>query len=93
MPKLTKRMVEELETRKSDYFVWDNDLPGFGVRALPSGKRKFVLQYRHGRISRRMSLGQFGAISVEQARGLALQALAKLRQDIDPLAEIREKRT
>lgn len=24
MPKLTKRMVEELETRKSDYFVWDN---------------------------------------------------------------------
>lgn len=93
MPKLTKRMVEELETRKSDYFVWDNDLPGFGVRALPSGKRKFVLQYRHGRISRRMSLGQFGAISVDQARGLALQALAKLRQDIDPLAEIRQKRT
>ena len=93
MPKLTKRMVEELETRKSDYFVWDNDLPGFGVRALPSEKRKFVLQYRYGRISRRMSLGQFGAISVEQARGLALQALAKLRQDIDPLAEIREKRT
>lgn len=93
MPKLTKRMIEELETRKSDYFIWDNDLPGFGVRALPSGRRKFVLQYRHGRVSRRMGLGQFGAISVEQARGLALQALAKLRQDIDPLAEIREKRT
>lgn len=93
MPKLTKRMIEELETRKSDYFIWDNDLPGFGVRALPSGRRKFVLQYRHGRVSRRMSLGQFGAITVEQARGLALQALAKLRQDVDPLAEIREKRT
>ncbi|MBL0914219.1 MAG: tyrosine-type recombinase/integrase [Sphingopyxis sp.] len=93
MPKFTKRSIEALDIRKSDYFVWDSDLPGFGVRVLPSGRKKFVLQYRHGKISRRMGIGQFGAITVDQARGLALQGLAKLRQDIDPLAEVRERRT
>lgn len=93
MPKLTMRSIEALEVRSVDYFVWDTELPGFGIRVLPSGRRKFVLQYRYGKISRRMGIGQFGAISVDQARGLAIQALAKLRQDVDPLAEIKERRT
>ena len=93
MPKLTKRTIEAFDVRKSDYFVWDSELPGFGVRVLPSGRKKFVLQYRYGKTSRRMGIGQFGAITVDQARGLALQGLAKLRQDIDPLAEVRERRT
>ena len=93
MPKLTKRTIEALDVRESDYFVWDSELPGFGVRVLPSGRKKFVLQYRYGKTSRRMGIGQFGAITVDQARGLALQGLAKLRQDIDPLAEVRERRT
>lgn len=93
MPKLTKRTIEALDVRESDYFVWDSELPGFGVRVLPSGPKKFVLQYRYGKTSRRMGIGQFGAITVDQARGLALQGLAKLRQDIDPLVEVRERRT
>lgn len=39
MPKLTKRLVEGAEVRDADYFVWDEDLPGFGVRVMPSGRR------------------------------------------------------
>jgi integrase len=93
MPKLTKRLIEGLDSRDTDYFVWDSELPGFGIRVLPSGNRKFVLQYRFGRISRRMGLGRYGAINVEQARSPAFQALAKLHNDIDPLAEQKEKRT
>ncbi len=93
MPKFTKRSIEALDIRESDYFIWDSELSGFGIRVLPSGRKKFVLQYRFGKISRRMGIGQFGAITVDQARGLALQGLAKLRQDIDPLAEVRERRT
>ena len=68
MTKLTKRMVESLEIKNKDYFVWETELSGFGVRVFPTVRIKFVLQYRHGRISRRMSLGQFGALSVDQAR-------------------------
>lgn len=93
MTKLTKRMIEGLEVKSKDYFIWETELAGFGVRVFPTGRIKFVLQYRHGRISRRMSLGQFGALTVDQARGLAVQNLAKLRNDIDPLRERRERRT
>lgn len=40
-----------------------------------------------------MGLGRYGAINLDQARSLAFQALAKLHNDIDPLAEQKEKRT
>ena len=48
MSKLTKRSVEALAPRAKDYIVWDKDVPGFGVRVMPSGRRSFVLQYRVG---------------------------------------------
>lgn len=93
MGKLTKRTIEALEPAERDYFVWDTDLSGLGIRVFPTGRKQFVLQYRYGRTSRRMSLGRFGAITPDQARGLALQGLAKLRSDIDPQLERRERRT
>lgn len=93
MAKLTKRTIEALEPGDKDYFVWDGELSGLGVRVFPTGRKQFVLQYRYGRTSRRMSLGRFGAITQDQARGLALEALVKLRHDIDPVAEKRARRT
>ncbi|MFN6933548.1 MAG: tyrosine-type recombinase/integrase [Tsuneonella sp.] len=93
MAKLTKRTIEALEPADKDYFVWDGELSGLGIRVFPTGRKQFVLQYRYGRTSRRMSLGRFGAITPDQARGLALEAMVKLRQDIDPLAVKRAKRT
>nr|WP_232366573.1 Arm DNA-binding domain-containing protein [Alteripontixanthobacter muriae] len=92
MAKLTKRQIEALEAEDKDYFVWDSELSGFGFRVFPTGRKQFVLQYRFDKTSRRMSLGRFGAITPDQARGLALEALVKLRHDIDPVAEKREKR-
>jgi hypothetical protein len=44
--KLTKRVVEAAEVRPSDYFIWCDELPGFGVRIYPSGKRGYLVQYR-----------------------------------------------
>lgn len=93
MAKLTKRAIEALEPTDKDYFIWDGELSGLGIRVFPTGRKQFVLQYRYGRTSRRMSLGRFGAITPDQARGLALEALVKLRKDVDPVAEKRAKRT
>lgn len=93
MAKLTKRQVEALKVQDKDYFIWDSELSGFGIRVFPTGRKQFVLQYRFGKISRRMSLGRFGAMTPDQARGLALEALVKIRQDIDPQVQKREKRT
>ncbi len=92
MAKLTKRQIEALEPTEQDYFVWDTELSGLGIRVFPTGRKQFVLQYRYGKISRRMSLGRFGAITPDQARGLALEALVKIRQDVDPQREKQERR-
>ena len=48
MAKLTKRVVEAAEIRPTDYFIWCGELPGFGVRIYPSGKRGYLAQYRVG---------------------------------------------
>jgi hypothetical protein len=57
MPKLTKRAVDAAEIREREYFIWDEDLPGFGLRVLSSGRKRYIIQYRAGRRSRRISLG------------------------------------
>jgi hypothetical protein len=49
MPKLTKRTVDTTEIRSSDYVVWDDELPGFGLRIFASGKRSYVVQHRAAR--------------------------------------------
>lgn len=92
MAKLTKRQIEALEPADKEYFVWDTELSGLGIRVFPTGRKQFVLQYRFGRTSRRMSLGRFGALTPDQARGLALEALVKIRHDVDPQLEKRERR-
>jgi hypothetical protein len=57
MPKLTKRIVDAAEAQATEQFIWDSDIPGFGLRVLPSGRKGYVVQYRAGRRSRRISLG------------------------------------
>ena len=53
MAKLTKRFVDAVEIRDKDYVVWDDELPGFGLRVFASGKRSYVIQYRAAGRSRR----------------------------------------
>ncbi|RYG99753.1 MAG: DUF4102 domain-containing protein [Alphaproteobacteria bacterium] len=92
MARLSKRVVEAAEARPSEYMLWDGDIPGFGVRVLPSGRRSYLVQYRVGTRSRRMTLGPHGILTPEQARGLAIQALAAVRSGSDPAGERKDWR-
>jgi hypothetical protein len=87
MPKLTKRHVDTAEIREADYFVWDDDLAGFGLRVLPSGRKGYVVQYRFGRRSRRISLGPTTAVTCEQARTRAITIISAARNGDDPAAK------
>jgi integrase len=89
MPKLTKRIVEAAEIRDKDYIIFDSDIPGFGLRVLRSGKRSYLVQYRVGRRSRRMSLGLHGILTPQRARFQAINALAAVKNGEDP-AGVRE---
>jgi integrase len=89
MSKLTKRAVDALEPpKKGQTFLWDGELRGFGVRAIPSGLKTFILQYRNaeGR-SRRIVLGRYGVLTVEQARDKAKVKLGAVADGADPAAK------
>jgi integrase len=89
MTKLTKRTIATLKPdRRRDTFLWDGELRGFGVRVKPSGTKTFIIQYRNveGR-TRRCVIGQYGVLTVEQARDLAQKKLAAVIDGADPSAE------
>jgi integrase len=87
MPKLTKRVVDAAEIQAAEYFIWDDELPGFALRVLPSGRKGYIVQYRAGRRSRRMSLGPSTVLTCEQARTRAIGIIAAARNGDDPAAE------
>ena len=89
MARLTKRTLESAEAKAKDYFIFDDELPGFGLRIMPSGRKIFVLQYRVGCKARRCTLGHYPIFTVEQARAKATKVLAAVRDGQDPSGEKR----
>ena len=87
MPKLTKRIVDAIEPQAAEFFLWDEGIPGFGLRVMPSGRKGYVVQYRAGRRSRRISLGPSTVLTCEQARIRAITIVAAARNGQDPAAE------
>ena len=86
--KLTKRTIDALQPKDRDFTIWDQELRGFGCRIHPSGRRTFVFKYRVGggrrAAQRKLLLGAYGAITVDQARSLARQAQAEIVKGGDP---------
>jgi len=92
MPKLTKRAVDAAKPHDTDYFLWDDEVSGFGLRVLPSGKKSYLIQYRTGGRSRRVSLGRHGTMTADQARTKAKELLGTVAGGEDPAEEIGNRR-
>lgn len=89
MPKLTKLCIDALSADAArEYFIWDDELKGFGARVKPSGIISFLIQYRNtGGRSRKYTLGQYGRLTPDEARQLARQQLAAVARGEDPAKE------
>ncbi len=89
--KITKRRIEALKPDESkDFFLWDTEVKGFGLRLKPSGVKTFVLSYYAPGLHltrRRMTIGPFGPTTVEEGRRKALELLSRVSNGEDPALE------
>ncbi|WP_096704060.1 integrase family protein [Magnetospirillum sp. 15-1] len=76
--KLTATAVKSLVPSTTPIRVWDINLPGFGVRVWPSGKKTYMIQFRDKyRRTRFMTLGDSRVVHFEQAKEKARGILAR----------------
>ena len=87
MTRLTKRIVDAAEPRERDYFVWDDDLPGYGLRVFASGKKSYVIQYRALGRTRRYTIGLHGVWTPDTARQEAKVQLGRIASGDNPSEE------
>ncbi len=95
---LTKAGIDRLEYDpegpKLQIEIDGAEIPGFGVRVHPSGRKTFTLTYRtRGRPTpRRIVLGTYGTLTLDEARQLARQTLMQAKTGGDPLEARRKQR-
>jgi integrase len=73
--------------------LWDNDPRGLGLRLLPSGRKTWVLRYRYRGRQRLNDLGDFGTLTLEQARKKARGKIVRIENGEDPFAKREDGKT
>lgn len=88
---ISKRTVDAAGPDARDWFLWDDDLPGFGLKVTPTGGKIYVFQYRLARpgeaektAAKRYTIGKHGKLTPDQARKRAKELAALVARGIDP---------
>ncbi|MDE2284572.1 MAG: integrase family protein [Hyphomicrobiales bacterium] len=91
----TKATVRKMQCPpgQEEKFFWDTGCRGFGIRALRTGRRSWIFQYRdeHGR-TRRIVLGDVSAVDLEQARNAARRTAASVTHGSNPSLDRKKRR-
>lgn len=74
---------------QKDKIFFDDELPGFGVRVSRGGGKTFIAQYRAASGVRRVPLGRFEQLSLDDARKRAKEILGAASGGRDPVQERR----
>ncbi len=95
--KLTKSSIDKAIPQDRDYFLWDSELKGFGIKIAKGGRKSYVCKYRVGSgrsaPTRRMTIGAHGSPwTVEQARAEARKLLGRAANGEDPAREKQEEK-
>ena len=84
---ISRRTVEALKVEKDTMFR-DSERAGFGVRVYPSGMKVYIAQTRaRGRAAQRVTVGEHGVITPEEARRRAGLILLRIKAGQEPVPE------
>ena len=84
---ISRCTVEALKVEKDTMF-WDRELPGFGVRVYPSGRKVYIAQTRaRGKAGQRVTVGPHGVMTPEEARRRAALIIARIKAGEEPVPE------
>ncbi|MEO7859215.1 MAG: site-specific integrase [Nitrospirales bacterium] len=87
MPKLTKRLIDSVpQPASGQAFYRDTELQGFALRVTP-GSKSFTYERRINGRSRRMTIGPYPGMTVEEARTEAAKKVGAIAQGHDPASE------
>lgn len=98
--KLTKRFVDalkwppaDMKPGQRDALFFDSETRGFGVRLTKADTRTFLVRYtdRVTKAKRQMALGEYGAVTIEEARSHARAILGEAVIG-DPVGRLRAER-
>ena len=80
----TDKMIRALKPEPSDYSRSEGN--GFTIRVMPSGVKTWLYVYAFDGKRRKMNLGQYPAISLEDARSRFEDARRQVKNGVDPMA-------
>lgn len=91
--KLTKSYIDSLAPGALDQLHHDTEVSGFQLKMTPAGRKVFQVYYRNTKgQQRRHKIGQFGDLTVQQARELARRIKVQVAAGGDPSLERRQAR-
>ena len=94
--KLTSTIVDNAKIGETEYFLWDENTKGFGVRVRSTGVKSWIVQYRVGKgreaQQRRVTIGKVSSLKLSAAKLRASQYLGKAAFAEDMVEEIAEER-
>ncbi len=91
MRKLTKQVIDLTPCPSAgQVFVRDTELPGFALR-VTKRRKAFVLEKRIRGRMRRLTIGPYGPLTVDEARKLAKAQVGAVARGEDP-AQVRQDR-
>lgn len=93
MPILTKRKIDSTNPKAGkEVVVLDDDPRGFGVRVRPTGVKTFFVLFTSPSTGRRtrFTIGQYGRLTVDEARSEARKVLGQVELGMDPAQQKRQ---
>lgn len=96
--RITKSFVDKIalsqvtaDGKTAQSFYRDSDISGFGLRVTSGGAKLFIIEKRIFGKVKRITLGRYGNVTVEQARREAMKFLGEVATGTDPVAEKKVK--